>query len=167
MNNLEIISSKIFTPENLLRQCEIWRFKGKKIVFSNGCFDILHLGHIEYLAKSRDFGDVLVIGLNSDRSVRSIKGPGRPVNNERSRAMALAALSFVTVVVLFDEDTPLELIRMIQPDILVKGKDYAPDQIVGADLVTARGGEIRTVELTEGYSTTTLLEKIRETEKTS
>jgi rfaE bifunctional protein nucleotidyltransferase chain/domain len=162
MKNLEIITSKIYSWEQIIKQCAVWRFKEKKIVFTNGCFDILHLGHIEYLAKSKDFGDVLIVGLNSDASVKKIKGPNRPISDEHSRAMLLASLSFIHAVVLFDQETPYELIKCIQPDILVKGKDYSTEQIVGNDFVRAGGGEIRTIELTEGYSTTGIIKKIKE-----
>ncbi|MCK9205214.1 MAG: D-glycero-beta-D-manno-heptose 1-phosphate adenylyltransferase [Bacteroidales bacterium] len=160
MEKLTLIKEKIFTRERLQKQLAVWRFKEKKIVFTNGCFDILHLGHIEYLAKARDLGHVLIIGLNTDESVHRIKGPHRPVNNENARALTLAALSFVDAIILFGEDTPHELIRFIQPDILVKGKDYEGKEIVGADIMEARGGEVVTIELTKGYSTTHTLEKI-------
>ena len=161
MNKLEIIGSRIYTWEQIVKQCAVWRFKDKKIVFTNGCFDILHLGHLEYLAKSRELGDVLIVGLNSDASVRGVKGPGRPINNEHARAMALASLTFVQAVVLFDQPTPYELIKIIQPDILVKGNDYAIHQIVGHDIVTERGGEVITIELTEGFSTSGIIERIK------
>ena len=161
MNKLEIIGSRIYSWEQIVKQCAVWRFKDKKIVFTNGCFDILHLGHLEYLVKSGELGGVLIVGLNSDASVRGVKGPGRPINNEHARAMALASLTFVQAVVLFDQPTPYELIKTIQPDILVKGKDYSIDQIVGHDIVTERGGEVKTIELTEGFSTTGIIEKIK------
>ena len=133
----------------------------KKIVFTNGCFDILHLGHIAYLAKASEEGDVLIVGVNTDRSTNKLKGPGRPINDERQRSLVLASLRFVDAVVLFDEDTPYELIRIIEPDILVKGADYAPEAIVGYDLVTARGGLVKTIELVPGYSTTAIERKMR------
>ena len=158
MERLKIIQSKIYTWDHIQRQLSIWRFKDKKIVFSNGCFDVLHLGHIEYLSKARDMGDILIIGLNSDDSVRRIKGAHRPVNNEEARAITLGALSFVDGVVLFSEDTPYELIKLVQPDILVKGKDYDNKEIVGRDVVKARGGQVVTIELTKGYSTTHTIE---------
>jgi len=158
MERLKIIQSKIYTWDHIQRQLSIWRFKDKKIVFSNGCFDVLHLGHIEYLSKARDMGDILIIGLNSDDSVRRIKGAHRPVNNEEARAITLGALSFVDGVVLFSEDTPYELIKLVQPDILVKGKDYDNKEIVGRDVVKARGGLVVTIELTKGYSTTHTIE---------
>ncbi len=159
MENLNFVKDKIFTWDRLQKRIALWRFKGKKIVFTNGCFDILHLGHIEYLSKSRDLGDVLVVGLNSDESVRRIKGTHRPVNNQDARSITLAALSFVDAVILFGEDTPLNLIRQIQPDILVKGKDYEGKEIVGTDVVKARGGIVATIELTKGFSTTGIIDK--------
>ena len=137
------------------------RFKGYKIVFTNGCFDILHLGHIDYLAKARNLGDKLMVGLNTDASVRRIKEENRPINDESSRAMLLASLQFVDAVVLFNEDTPFNLIKKVQPDILVKGSDYKPENIVGADIVTAKGGKIETIDFLEGYSTTSVIEKIK------
>ncbi|MCX6304778.1 MAG: D-glycero-beta-D-manno-heptose 1-phosphate adenylyltransferase [Bacteroidetes bacterium] len=158
MERLSIIKSKIYNWDHIRRQIAIWRFKDKKIVFSNGCFDVLHLGHVEYLSKARDLGDILIVGLNSDDSVHRIKGSHRPVNNQEARAVILAALSFVDGVVLFGEDTPHELIRLIQPDILVKGKDYEGKDIVGSDVVKARGGQVVTIELTKGYSTTHTIE---------
>ena len=127
-------------------------------MFSNGCFDVLHLGHVEYLAKARELGDLLIIGLNSDDSVRRIKGAHRPVNPAEARAVLLAALSFVDAVVVFDTDTPYDLIKMIQPDILVKGKDYDGKEIVGSDIVKANGGHVETIELTKGYSTSQTIE---------
>ena len=132
------------------------------LVFTNGCFDILHLGHIDYLSKAADEGDVLVIGVNTDRSTQRLKGPGRPINSEVQRARVLAALRFTDAVVLFDEDTPYELIRIVQPDILIKGGDYAPEKIVGYDIVTARGGLVKTMAFLPGYSTTGLEQRLRE-----
>lgn len=158
MERLSIVKSKVCTWDNLRRQIAVWRFKGKKIVFSNGCFDVLHLGHVEYLAKARDLGDVLIVGLNADDSVRRIKGAHRPVNREEARAITLAAFSFVDAVILFGEDTPHELIKLVQPDILVKGKDYEGKEIVGSDVVKANGGQVVTIELTKGYSTTHIIE---------
>lgn len=158
MERLSIIKSKIYTWDHIRRQIAIWRFKEKTIVFSNGCFDVLHLGHVEYLAKARDLGDILIVGLNSDDSVHRIKGAHRPVNNEEARAITLAAFSFVDSVILFGEDTPYELIKLVQPDILVKGKDYEDKEIVGSDVVKASGGQVVTIELTRGYSTTHTIE---------
>ncbi len=159
MEKLKTLKSKILTLEQLQKQLAIWRFKGKKIVFSNGCFDILHLGHIEYLAKARDLGHILIVGLNSDESVHRLKGSHRPVNKEFARELTLAALSFVDAVVVFTEDTPYNLIEMVQPDVLVKGKDYEDKEIVGSDIVKARGGEVITIDLVKGYSTTHTIEK--------
>ncbi len=161
MSKLEIIESKIISKESLKYQLAIWRFLSKKIVFTNGCFDILHLGHIDYLSKAAEFGDVLIVGLNSDDSVRTIKGINRPVNDENSRAMILASLSFVSAVILFDEDTPYNLIKFIQPDVLIKGSDYKPEDIVGYDIVKAKGGEIETIDFLPGYSTTSIIDKIK------
>ena len=164
MENLEIIKAKIFNKESLKRELAIWRFKNKKIVFTNGCFDILHLGHINYLSKAKDFGDVLVIGLNTDDSVSRIKDEHRPVINENARAMILASLHFVDAIVLFDEDTPYNLIKQVQPDILVKGSDYKTGDIVGVDIVKAKGGEIITIEFLDGYSTTSIINKLKKGE---
>ncbi|MBE9480269.1 MAG: D-glycero-beta-D-manno-heptose 1-phosphate adenylyltransferase [Bacteroidetes bacterium] len=161
MSKLEIIKSKIFSKESLKYQLAIWRFLSKKIVFTNGCFDILHLGHIDYLSKAAEFGDVLIVGLNSDDSVRTIKGINRPINNENSRAMILASLGFVSAVILFDEDTPYNLIKFVQPDILIKGSDYKPEDIVGYDIVKAKGGEIKTIDFLPGYSTTSIIDKTK------
>lgn len=161
MKNLSLIKNKIISSEHLEAKIAYWRFKDYKIVFTNGCFDLLHLGHIDYLSKSADLGDILVIGLNSDQSVQKIKGPGKPIQNSESRAIILASLQFVGAVVLFDADTPYELIREIQPDVLVKGSDYKPEDIIGADIVLAKGGEIKTIEFLEGYSTTNIQNKIK------
>jgi len=160
MEKLDLIASKIHSWDGIARQCAIWRFLDKKIVFTNGCFDLLHLGHIEYLTKASELGSVLIIGLNSDNSVRKIKGNHRPVVDEHARAMVLASLSFVNAVVLFNEETPYELIKVIQPDILVKGKDYQVEEIAGHDIVLAKGGQIITIGLTPGYSTTGIEERI-------
>ena len=160
MEKLDFIASKIFTRESIRRQCAVWRLKEQKIIFTNGCFDILHLGHIEYLARASEPGSALIIGLNSDISVRKIKGEHRPINNEHARAMVLASLSFVTAIVLFDEETPYELIKVIQPDILVKRNDYSVEEIAGHDIILANGGKVITIELTEDYSTTRIEERI-------
>lgn len=161
MSKSATIHNKIFTPDQLARQLAFWKFKDQKIVFTNGCFDILHLGHIDYMMKAADLGDVLIIGLNNDASVRRLKGEGRPINNEQARALILASLSFVNAVILFGEDTPYELIRFIQPDILVKGNDYKTEEIVGHEIVLGAGGQVITVDLVPGYSTTGLIEKLR------
>jgi len=160
MTTLEVTTNKIFDLKVLGNRLAMWRLLNNKIVFTNGCFDILHRGHIEYLSQARDKGEVLIIGLNSDASVRRIKGEGRPVLDEMSRALVLASLRFVDGVVLFDEDTPYELIKLVQPDVLVKGGDYTEETIVGADIVKANGGEVVTIPIVEGYSTTEILRKI-------
>jgi rfaE bifunctional protein nucleotidyltransferase chain/domain len=157
MTTLEITQSKVFDTKILAQRVAMWKFQGRKIVFTNGCFDILHRGHIEYLSRARDLGDVLVIGLNTDASVKRIKGDNRPVQDETSRALTLASLRFVDAIILFDEDTPFNLIDLVKPDVLVKGGDYTEETIVGADIVRASGGEVVTVPLTEGYSTSKIL----------
>jgi D-glycero-beta-D-manno-heptose 1-phosphate adenylyltransferase len=167
MKTIELIQKKIFhfgnaeNRENLSRLLAFLTFKEKKIVFTNGCFDILHLGHIDYLSKAADFGDVLIVGLNTDSSVRKIKGESRPINDENARATILASFNFITIVVLFEEETPAELIKFISPDFLIKGSDYEAEKIVGYDIVKAKGGEIVTIDFLEGYSTTTIIEKIK------
>jgi rfaE bifunctional protein nucleotidyltransferase chain/domain len=153
------IAYKIIDMMTLRPRLHHWRAVGGRIVFTNGCFDILHPGHVELLAQCRDFGDYVVLGLNSDASVRKLKGPGRPVNDQLSRAVVLAGLSFVDAVIIFEEDTPLELITQVRPDILVKGGDYKALEIVGAEIVRRNGGEVRIVPLVEGYSTTTIIGK--------
>ncbi|WP_019990266.1 D-glycero-beta-D-manno-heptose 1-phosphate adenylyltransferase [Rudanella lutea] len=155
-------SSKIQTREQAIRQAAEWRAEGQRIVFTNGCFDIVHLGHIDYLEKARALGDRLVLGLNTDASVSRIKGPLRPVVNEYARSRMMAAFEFVDLVTLFDEPTPKELIELIRPDILVKGDDYTVATIVGADFVLANGGSVETIPLVKGYSTTSLIEKIKQ-----
>lgn len=134
----------------------------KKIVFTNGCFDILHVGHKRYLQQAATLGDILVVGVNSDASVRRLKGPTRPVNNEQDRAEMLSALGFIDYVVIFDEDTPYELIKKIQPDVLVKGGDYKPEEVVGRDIVEARGGRLELISFVEGKSTTNIIKKINQ-----
>ena len=157
MKHLEKIYNKILNKESLEEKLNLWRKEGKTIVFSNGCFDILHRGHVEYLSKAADLGDVLIIGLNTDASVKRIKGPSRPVNDEKARAVVLAALEFVDAIMFFEEDTPYNLIKNVQPDVLVKGKDYKAEDIVGYDIVTNKGGKVETIELVEGFSTTNIL----------
>lgn len=135
--------------------------QGKKLVFTNGCFDILHPGHVDYLSQARDQGDYLVLGLNTDASVRRLnKAPNRPVNDEQTRAKVLAGLASIDRIVLFDEETPYDLIKFLEPDVLVKGDDYQVEKIVGYDLVTARGGKVVTIPFLQGYSTTNLIKKI-------
>lgn len=161
MDYLSFIKEKIITDkEKIFSTLNQWRFKDEKIVFTNGCFDIVHKGHIEYLASAATLGTKLVIGLNTDLSVKRLKGETRPVNDEQARALILSALIFVDQVILFNEDTPYELIKFIQPDILVKGSDYKPEDIVGYDIVKNKGGKIITIDLTPGFSTTSILKKI-------
>jgi D-glycero-beta-D-manno-heptose 1-phosphate adenylyltransferase len=156
------LSKKIIAASEITRLLNVERFYDRKIVFTNGCFDILHKGHVEYLTKARDLGNVLVLGLNTDASVkRQNKSPERPINNQDTRATIIAALECVDYVLLFDEDTPYELIKLVQPDVLVKGADYKPEDIVGYDIVKARGGQTITIPLTEGFSTTGLIDKLK------
>jgi len=152
---------KISDAPTLKGKVSAWQSEGKKVVFTNGVFDLLHIGHITYMAKASELGDKLVIGLNSDSSVKRIKGDDRPVNGQDSRAALLAALFFVDAIVLFEEDTPLNLISALLPDILVKGADYAVENIVGAKEVLANGGEVKTIDFVEGYSSTSIIQKIR------
>lgn len=161
MDYLLPIEKKIaYTAKDAERTLSLWRFKNDKIVFTNGCFDILHKGHIEYLIKAASLGTKLVIGLNTDASVKRLKGDSRPVNDEKARALLLASLIFVDEVILFDTDTPRDLIDFIQPDVLVKGGDYKTEEIVGYDIVKAKGGEVITLDFIEGYSTTSTIEKM-------
>jgi rfaE bifunctional protein nucleotidyltransferase chain/domain len=161
MDHLSLIQSKIILDRSDLENTlAIWKFKDQKVIFTNGCFDIIHLGHVEYLAKAASLGEQLVIGLNSDASVKRLKGPARPVQNENTRAMVLASFSFVSKVIIFDEDTPYDLIKLVLPNILVKGGDYEPDKIVGYDIVTSNGGEVITIDLVDGHSTTGIITKI-------
>jgi len=137
------------------------RRDGRRIAFTNGCFDLLHVGHIRYLAAARDAADLLIVGVNDDASVRRLKGPTRPLVPDAARAEVLAALAAVDYVTLFSEDTPYELIRAVQPDVLVKGSDWAPDQVVGRDVVEARGGRVLLIPVVADFSTTTLVERLR------
>ncbi len=162
MTNLDYINNKIHTDwSSLNTTLSLWNFKGYKVVFTNGCFDIIHKGHLEYLSKAADLGNKLVIGLNSDSSVKRLKGECRPVNSEDCRALFLASLEYVDKVILFEEDTPYELIKFIKPDILVKGSDYKAEDIVGYDVVTNKGGCVKTIDFTDGYSSTSIIEKIK------
>jgi len=161
MNNLAKIQKKIQTAGSLSVLLTQWEEQKKKIVFTNGCFDLLHRGHIEYLSKASDLGDVLFIGVNTDASVSKLKGNNRPLQDENSRLLILGALEFVDGLILFDEETPLDLIRRVQPHVLVKGADYKPEEIVGYDIVKARGGEIKTIEFLPGYSTSAIEQKIK------
>ena len=152
--------AKIVTLPELLSKVTEWRTQGQKLVFTNGCFDIVHVGHVDYLERARLLGDKLVLGLNTDQSVNRLKGASRPLQDEMSRQRVMASFWFVDAVVLFDEETPYELIKAVQPDILVKGDDYTIDTIVGHDLVLERGGEVKTIPLVKGYSTSQVVARI-------
>lgn len=150
------------TLDQLKKAVMVWRLKNDNIVFTNGCFDILHLGHVDYLSKAKDLGGRLIVGVNTDSSVKRLgKGDTRPINNEMSRSMLIASLQFVDAVIVFDEDTPFELIKALEPDVLVKGADYSIDKVVGADIVQSKGGKVELIEFLEGYSTTAIEKKIR------
>ncbi|MCD6111692.1 MAG: D-glycero-beta-D-manno-heptose 1-phosphate adenylyltransferase [Bacteroidales bacterium] len=161
MKKLDHIKSKIFSIDDIKTKLALWRFKDRRIVFTNGCFDILHLGHIDYLSKAADLGNILIIGLNSDVSVKKIKGNNRPIMDEKSRAAILASISFVDAVVIFDEETPYNLINLVKPDVLVKGDDYKPEDIVGYDILKTYGGKVITLDFLPGYSTTAIEKKIK------
>ena len=159
--HFDILRSKIYSEEKLLKQLMIWRLQNKKIVFTNGCFDILHLGHIDCLSKAADMGNVLIVGINSDNSVRQLgKGKSRPIQDENSRALIVASLHFVNAVILFQDKTPYHLIQAIQPDVLVKGGDWEKEKIVGYDIVTSKGGTVATIPYLTGYSTSFIEKKI-------
>jgi len=169
MNTIDILKNKIYTQESFHHLLGRLRYFKKKIVFTNGCFDILHLGHVDYLSNASDAGDFFVVGLNSDASVKTLKkGDNRPLQDEHSRAMVIAALGFVDAVILFNEETPYELIKFLQPDILVKGADYDAEEkdpkskkyIVGSDVVRAKNGEVKTIEFVPNYSTSAIEKKI-------
>lgn len=161
MHKLQWVQNKIYDRATLARECNIWRNTQKKIVFTNGCFDILHHGHLDLLARAADKGNILIVGINTDSSIKRIKSNGRPVTNERDRAFQVASLLCTDAVCLFDEDTPENLIKIIRPDVLVKGGDYKIDQIVGADFVESLGGEVAVIPFVDGYSTTSIIERIK------
>ena len=160
MSQWNTLQSKVYNTTSLKLQVAEWRKDNQKIVFTNGCFDLLHLGHVNYLAKARDLGSKLIIGLNTDASVYRIKGPSRPVKDQKSRATILAAMLFVDAVIFFDEETPIDLITWVQPDFLVKGGDYTLEGVVGHEIVLENGGEVKTIPFVEGYSSSKLIEKI-------
>ena len=160
---MEKAADKIKDLTQAKRLVQQWKSEGKKIVFTNGCFDILHLGHVDYLEKARSLGDKLVLGLNTDDSVSRFKGPYRPIQDQDSRARILASLQFIDLVVFFNEDTPKDLISELIPNVLVKGSDYLAENIVGADVVKKAGGVVKTIEFVPGYSTTRIVEKIKKT----
>ncbi|NJN34471.1 MAG: D-glycero-beta-D-manno-heptose 1-phosphate adenylyltransferase [Saprospiraceae bacterium] len=158
---LEKTAAKILTDTTLAATIEIWRKNSETIVFTNGCFDILHYGHFHYLADARDLGDRLIVGLNSAASVKRLKGNHRPINDELTRQFLLAGLDVIDAVIVFEEDTPLNLIRKVMPDVLVKGGDWKPEQIVGSDIVLKNGGIVRSLPFITGYSTTNIEAKIK------
>ncbi|MFA0962115.1 D-glycero-beta-D-manno-heptose 1-phosphate adenylyltransferase [Roseivirga sp. BDSF3-8] len=155
-------SGKIYSLSQAAKQVNKWKASGEKVVFTNGCFDIIHLGHVEYLEKAARQGDRLVVGVNTDASVSRLKGPSRPITDEVSRSRIIASLAFVDAVVLFSDPTPLALIEALIPDVLIKGNDYSVDNIVGADFVMKMGGNVATIKLVSGYSTTNIVKKIKE-----
>jgi D-glycero-beta-D-manno-heptose 1-phosphate adenylyltransferase len=161
MKSTQQIEHKIYTIETLLKQVNAWRVLNKKIVFTNGVFDILHKGHITSLNEAASYGDVLVVGVNADNSVKKIKGPNRPVNDENARTLLLASLLQTDAIIIFDEDTPIELIKQIMPDVLVKGGDYTIDQIAGAKEVLAAGGEVKIANIIPGISTTKIIDELK------
>jgi D-glycero-beta-D-manno-heptose 1-phosphate adenylyltransferase len=160
--HLELLKKKLCTLTELKSICDELRKEKKTIVFTNGCFDLIHPGHIDYLTKAADLGDILIIGLNTDKSVQKLKGAGRPIQDQKSRQLQLTAFSFVGAVVLFDEETPYDLINDLKPDILVKGGDYKADEVVGADIVKQNGGKVVILPFLEGYSTSAIETKIIE-----
>lgn len=163
MNNKDIIESKFYNWDEMREQVIEWQKEGKKVVFTNGCFDILHVGHVVYLSKAKELGDKLIIGINSDSSPYfKTKGPNRPINNQSSRALILSSLFFVDAVVFFSESTPLNLIEHVIPDILVKGKDYKDEDIVGYDFIVSNGGKVETIDIVDGFSTTNIIKKINQ-----
>jgi rfaE bifunctional protein nucleotidyltransferase chain/domain len=157
---MEKLNLKIVTEPELSRILARARFTEKKVVFTNGCFDIIHQGHVDYLIKAAKLGDILIVGLNSDSSVKKLKGEGRPIQDQESRAKVLASMYFVTYVVIFNEETPYDLIKSVQPDFLVKGGDYKAENIVGYDVVKKNGGKVVTIPLVKGYSTTGIINKL-------
>lgn len=162
MQNIEsTLVNKINTLPELLQKVAQWKAEGQKLVFTNGVFDLIHTGHITYLAQAAELGHKLIIGLNSDASVKRLKGESRPVNNQDSRALLLSAFFYIDAIVVFEEDTPANLINAVMPDVLVKGGDYTIENIVGANEVMANGGEVKTINFVEGYSSTSIINKIR------
>ena len=160
MRNPDIIQQKIYSIEGLIKEVGRWKFMKKQVAFTNGCFDILHEGHIFSLSQAAKEGDYLIVGINADASTRRLKGPSRPVNNEHSRSLLIASLIMVDAVVIFEEDTPLQLIKALMPDTIVKGGDYTVEQIVGAKEVIANGGRVVINPIVQGFSTTGIIEKI-------
>lgn len=161
MKTVNSIPNKIFTLQSILPQLKRWRLLNQKIVFTNGVFDILHQGHIASLSEAAANGNILIVGVNADASVKRLKGESRPVNNEKSRALILAALVITDAVIIFEDDTPYELITSIMPDVLAKGGDYTIETIVGAKEIIANGGQVKITPIIEGFSTTSIIEKMR------
>jgi D-glycero-beta-D-manno-heptose 1-phosphate adenylyltransferase len=161
MKSTQQITHKVYTLDNLLKQVNAWRVLNKKMVFTNGVFDILHKGHIASLNEAASYGDILIVAVNADSSVKKLKGPTRPVNDENARALVLASLLQTDAVIIFEEDTPLELIKQIMPNVLVKGGDYTIDQIAGAKEVLAAGGEVKIATIVEGISTTKIIDLLK------
>lgn len=162
MTHLESITRKIVTLDEAKQIVEEWKTAGEKIVFTNGCFDIIHKGHVSYLAKARDLGTKLILGLNTDESVKRLKGANRPVKELESRALTVASFEYIDLVIPFSEDTPLKVISTLLPDVLVKGGDYKIDDIVGAKEVTANGGTVQTIDFVDGFSTTNYFKKLQD-----
>lgn len=163
MKKLELIQSKIISSrEELVRQVARWKFQSNKVVFTNGVFDLLHKGHVTYLAQAASLGDYLIVGMNSDSSAKKLnKGANRPIQDQESRALILASLHVISIVSIFDEETPAELIKVVKPDVLVKGGDWKPEQIVGYDTVKSYGGEVLSIDFIPGFSTTAIEQKIK------
>ncbi|MEZ4949292.1 MAG: D-glycero-beta-D-manno-heptose 1-phosphate adenylyltransferase [Saprospiraceae bacterium] len=161
MSFFENIEKTVQIREEAAKTVEKWKQAGQNVVFTNGCFDLIHFGHLHYLAAARDLGDKLVVGVNASASVSRLKGPHRPIKDETTRAHLLASLKMVDLVVIFEEDTPLELITLLTPDVLVKGGDWKPEQIVGSDWVLSNGGSVQSLSFIDGYSTTILEQKIK------
>lgn len=162
MDKLTSTKQKVVSIDELSRKLAYWNFQGKELVFTNGCFDILHRGHIEYLTQSANQGDVLIVGLHTDASVGRLKGEGRPIQDFDTRALLLASMSFITAIVALDEDSPYELINFIKPNVLVKGADKLSKDIIGYDIVSKKGGKVITIDMVEGHSTKLIFEKIRQ-----
>lgn len=161
MNKLNEILNKIVTLDEAKRIVEGWKQRGEKIVFTNGCFDIIHKGHVYYLAQAHDLGTKLILGLNTDESIKRLKGAERPIKELESRALTIASFEYIDLVIPFDEDTPLNLISTLLPNVLVKGSDYSIENIVGAKEVLASGGEVKTIDFVDGFSTTNYFKKIK------
>ena len=158
---LNKLQSKIYTLDQLIDKVSNWKDQNKKIVFTNGCFDLIHLGHVEVLARSSDLGDRLIVAINSDESIIKIKGTNRPIIEEESRVKQIAALDFVDAVILFNQDTPINIISSITPNVITKGGDYKISDVVGYEIVQENNGEVVIIPLTQGYSTTSILDKIK------